>query len=67
MLRVLRELPFLVPSTCHYLGRYFGHEGRTVDGKARFWEENQPVLDRALGPDEAARCFDSFRVARGAR
>ena len=64
VLRVLGELPFLAPSTCYYLGAYFGFEDRNREGKDRFWEDNRAGLDRALGPSGLAGCGDAFRGAR---
>lgn len=64
VLRVLGELPFLAPSTCYYLGAYFGFEDRNREGKDRFWDDNRAGLGRALGPFGLARCSEAFRGPR---
>lgn len=60
VLRILLELPFLAPSTCYYLGAFFGFEDQSAADKEPFLEENRPVIERSLGPQEASICFESI-------
>lgn len=57
MLGVLKELSFLIPSTCHYLGRYFGFEDKHVDDKPAFLQANRSVMEKALPGANAAACL----------
>jgi hypothetical protein len=57
ILIVLRDLPFLVPTTCHYLGAYFGFEDREPEGKPGFLKENRERIQSLLHKSEAAMCL----------
>jgi len=60
VLQALKELPFLIPSTCRYLNRYFGFEGRNREAKPKFLLANEAVIRRALAPADAELCLSFF-------
>ena len=57
VLQALKDLPFLIPSTCRYLSRYFGFEGRNRREKPGFLSSNEASIRRILAPDDATRCL----------
>lgn len=59
-LGILKQLPFLIPSTCRYLNAYFGFEDRNSDRKPQFLKENAERIERALAPADAQRCLGYF-------
>ncbi|GJL49587.1 MAG: hypothetical protein NPIRA01_08140 [Nitrospirales bacterium] len=61
---ILRENPFLVPSTCHYLGAFFGFEERHVEGKPAFLSETRPIIKQALPHKEAELCIKRLEEAK---
>jgi hypothetical protein len=61
VLRVLRDLPFLVPSTCRYLSRYFGFEDKNHEKRPAFLAAHADEIKHALAPEDAKRCMDPFR------
>lgn len=60
VLAVLRDLPFLVSSTCRYLNRYFGFEDRNREKKPAFLSARANRIKRALAPEDAERCLAYF-------
>lgn len=64
VLSVLRESPFLIESTCHYLGAFFGFEDRNREGKPAFLEANRGLIERAFPPDPAHTCLTAIEAAR---
>jgi hypothetical protein len=60
ILKVLSDLNFLIPSTCHYLNSYFGFEGKNTDIKMPFIKENKATILKLLGKDEGERCMSYF-------
>ena len=59
VLGVLRELPFLLPSTGRYMNNHFGFEGMNADKKTPFIDSNQEIICRILG-DELGNQFLSY-------
>ncbi len=57
VLNVISELKFLMPSTCYFLGNYFGFEGKNQENKASFLEQNGPLLIKALGEANGTTCL----------
>ena len=60
MLRVLRDAPFLVPSTCRYLSRHFGFEDKNREKKPGFLATNTEKIKNALAAEDAKRCLELF-------
>ncbi|HRD64802.1 MAG TPA: hypothetical protein PKY50_01475 [Candidatus Competibacter sp.] len=60
VLAVLRDLPFLVPSTCRYLSRYFGFEDRNREKKPAFLATHADRIERALAPEDGKHCLEHF-------
>jgi hypothetical protein len=63
VLTALVDSPVLTPTTCHYLGRFFGFEDRNAGGKAMFLTSERPALERRLPPRDAAACIDEIERA----
>ncbi len=61
VLNVISELKFLIPSTCYFLGNYFGFEGKNLEKKASFLEQNSSLLTRALGEANGETCLKHIR------
>jgi hypothetical protein len=59
-LRTLQELPFLVPSSCYYLNRYFGFEDKNLEKKPAFLEKHVPVMQTFLRSDNLKECLSQF-------
>ncbi|MCF6338932.1 MAG: hypothetical protein L3J84_13470 [Gammaproteobacteria bacterium] len=61
MLNVMSDLTFLMPSTCHFLGRYFGFEGKNLEKKQAFLDRNSPLLVKVLGVTDGKVCLEYIR------
>ncbi len=57
LLSVLDELPFLIPSSCYYIGKHFGFEGKFTNDKEPFMKENKVYIKKALSKDNAEKCL----------
>jgi hypothetical protein len=65
VLSALTQIPSLQPSSCYYLGRYFGFEDRNTGGLDPFLERNRQALADALGAEKTGRCISIMEeVAR---
>jgi len=60
-LSVISDLKFLMPSTCYFLGRYFGFEGKNSEKKEIFFDENSPLLIKILGESGGKVCLKYIR------
>lgn len=61
VLKVISELKFLMPSTCHFLGNYFGFEDKNLEKKQDFLEVNGDLLIKALGESDGEICLKLIR------
>lgn len=61
VLATLKQIPALQPSSCYYLGRYFGFEDRNIGGLELFLEKYRKPLDDALGTDRGRGCVDTMK------
>ncbi len=61
VLSVISDLKFLMPSTCYFLGNYFGFEGKNLDKKQAFLKENSPLLVKVLGESEGKACLEFIK------
>lgn len=59
-LKILKELPFLIPPTCYYMNNYFGFEDKNICRRSRFVEENKVIIYNTLGQELGSRCLDCF-------
>jgi len=59
-LEILKELPFLVPSTCYFLSRFFGWEGKNREQKKPFLTANRELIANRLGSDQGRQCLKFF-------
>jgi hypothetical protein len=57
VLAALSENGWLVPSTCFYLGNWFGHEGRHAGDRPAFLAAEAPRIAAALHPRDARGCI----------
>lgn len=57
MLAALAENGWLVPSTCFYLGNWFGHDGRHGEDRPAFLATDAPRIAAALHPSAARMCI----------
>ncbi len=57
LLSVLNELPFLIPSSCYYIGKHFGFEGKFTNDKKPFMNENKAHFLKKLSKDNAEKCL----------
>ena len=57
-LNTLAEMPFLIPSVCTQLGRYFGWEDKHVDGKEGFLAAYKSPIVAALGQEKGHQCVN---------
>jgi hypothetical protein len=60
VLTVLNELPYLIPSTCHYLNRYFGFEDKNLEKKPAFLQKHVPIIKATLHETKAQSCLGFF-------
>ncbi len=60
-LQVMTELPFLIPSTCYFLGNHFGFEDKHADKKTPFLKANAALLVTALGAEQGNACLEKIR------
>lgn len=60
-LKTLSELNFLVPSSCYYLNRYFGFEGKNAEQKPAFVKHYSEEISRTLTPADAKQCLAFFK------
>ncbi len=63
LLNVLEELPFLIPSSCYYIGKHFGFEGKFTNDKKPFMNENKVHFLKALSKDNAEKCLSIISLA----
>jgi len=61
VLSVISDLKFLMPSTCYFLGNYFGFEGKNLEKKQAFLVKNSPLLVKALGESDGNTCLEYIR------
>lgn len=61
ILSVISNIKFLMPSTCHFLSNYFGFEGKNLEKKQAFLEENRHLLIKELGELNGSICLEYFR------
>lgn len=57
VMQALADNPWLVPSTCYFLGKSFDFEGRGGKGRASFLSQQRATFLAALPPDCAERCL----------
>ncbi len=60
VLTILNELPYLIPSTCYYLNRYFGFEDKNLEKKPAFLEKHVPTIKATLHDKNAQSCLGYF-------
>ena len=61
VLTILNDLPYLIPSTCHYLNRYFGFEDKNLEKKPAFMEKHAPTIKATLHDKKAQSCLEFFK------
>jgi len=61
ILNVMSDLKFLMPSTCYFLGRYFGFEGKHLEKKQEFLVKNSPLLVEVLGKVDGKKCLEYIK------
>ncbi len=61
VLNVMSDLKFLMPSTCYFLGRYFGFEGKNLEKKQAFLDKNGPLLVKELGEADGKTCLEYIK------
>ncbi len=59
-LNILNQLPFLTLSNCNRLNAYFGFEGKHIENKPIFLEQNKVYFKKALNANQYKICVDSF-------
>lgn len=57
LLTVLNELPFLIPSSCYYIGKHFGFEDKFKNDKEPFIKDNKVYLLKILSKDNYTKCL----------
>lgn len=57
LLSVLNELPFLIPSSCYYIGKHFGFEGKFTNDKKTFMKNNKVYFSKNLSNDNYVKCL----------
>ncbi|MGD8592668.1 MAG: hypothetical protein PVF82_07535 [Gammaproteobacteria bacterium] len=50
----------LIPSTCHYLNRYFGFEEKNLEKKPAFLQKHVPIIKATLHETKAQSCLGYF-------
>ncbi|MCB4757269.1 MAG: hypothetical protein LHV69_09645 [Elusimicrobia bacterium] len=60
ILGVLKELPYLVPPTCHYLNRYFESGDPKSVRKSDFLKDHQNSILMILGDSLGQKCLDQI-------
>ncbi|HCK82356.1 MAG TPA: hypothetical protein PK880_06980 [Candidatus Competibacter sp.] len=60
VLGVLKDLPFLISSTCRYLDRHFGFEDKNRDKKPVFLAAHADRIKQVLTPKDAESCIRYF-------
>ena len=61
VLSVLNDLPYLIPSTCDYLNRYFGFEDKNLEKKPGFLKKHTDTTNSALHEKNAQTCLMYFK------
>lgn len=61
LLATLKQNPYLIDSTCHYLGNYFGAESEHREEKPKFLAFQGRVIEQALGKEGARECLGQIR------
>lgn len=56
-LNVIKELPFLIPSSCYYLNNYFGFEDKNFNVKDQFLKDNERFILERLGTEKGNLCL----------
>lgn len=59
-IKIMSELTFLIPSSCYYLNKYFGFEGKNAEKKEAFMRNNKPAFLEGLGSEKAGQCLQYF-------
>ncbi len=57
LLSVLNELPFLIPSSCYFIGKHFGFEDKFKNDKEPFIKDNKGYFSKALNKDNYTKCL----------
>lgn len=57
LLAALKKNPYLIPSTCYYLGNYFGFESKHSEDKPGFLAAHRKTLLDTLGEKHAETCL----------
>lgn len=60
ILAVMRESPFLIPSTCYYMNNYFGFEDKNANKKPGFLADNEKIIVKVLGQEKGGKCLRQF-------
>ena len=60
MLEALKELPFLIDSSCHYLGKYFGFEDKHINELPQFLSANKNDINHTLGDQLGQQCLNAI-------
>lgn len=60
-LAVIADLNFLIPSTCYFLGNYFGFEGKNQQEQQTFLTTNKSFIIEALGESDGDVCIEYFK------
>ena len=58
ILRIISDLRFLMPSTCYFLGKYFGFEDKNLEKKQPFLKMNSPLITKFLGEEAGEECLE---------
>ncbi len=61
ILKVISDLKFLMPSTCYFLGNYFGFEDKNLEKKEGFLQINSPFIVKFLGEIDGEACLESIK------
>jgi hypothetical protein len=57
LLTVLNEIPFLIPSSCYYIGKHFGFEDKFTNNKEPFISDNKVYFSKILNKDNYTKCL----------
>lgn len=59
-LKLLKKLPFLIQANCNRLNAFFGFEGKNLQKKSQFLQENKSLFSKHLNKKQLEVCLSNF-------